>query len=123
MKDGDDDMKTMTPRNNLIATLGGHRPAWIPYTVNQEFVTDDLAWDDLFDAGLCRIPYVHTVREEMTDVERMVEPIIWQGQPGRRVTLRFSGPTSTSVSMRCRLTTYDAGCASGCRPPRRTGAD
>ena len=78
----------MTPRDNLIAALDGRRPDWIPYTVNQEFVTDDPAWDDLFAAGLCPIPYVHTASEEMTEVERVVEPVAWRGQAGRRVTLR-----------------------------------
>ena len=80
----------MTPRDNLIAALDGRRPVWIPYTINQEFVTDDPAWERLFAARLCPIPYVHTVREEMTGVERVVEPVTWQGQPGRRVTLRTS---------------------------------
>jgi hypothetical protein len=80
----------MTPRENLIGALDGRRPDWIPYTVNQEFVTDDPTWEHLFAAGLCRIPYVHTVREEMIGVERVVEPVTWQGQPGRRVTLRTS---------------------------------
>lgn len=80
----------MTPRDNLIAALDGRRPERIPYTINQEFVTDDPAWKTLFAAGLCRIPYVSTVREEWTGVERVVEPITWQGQPGRRVTLRTS---------------------------------
>ena len=80
----------MTPRDNLMAALDGRRPKRIPYTVNQEFVTDDPAWEALFAAGLCRIPYVHTVREEWTGVERVVEPVAWQGQPGRRVTLRTS---------------------------------
>lgn len=81
---------TMTPRENLIAALDGRRPERIPYTINQEFVTDDPAWEALFAAGLCRIPYVHTVREEMTEVERVVEPVTWQGQPGRRIILRTS---------------------------------
>lgn len=80
----------MTPRQNLIAALDGRRPERIPYTVNQEFVTDDPTWEALFAAGLCPILYVHTVREEMTDVERIVEPMTWQGQTGRRVTLRTS---------------------------------
>ncbi len=80
----------MTHRDNLIAALDGQKPEWIPYTVNQEFVTDDPAWEALFAAGLCRIPYVHTVREEVPDVERGVEAVTWRGQPGRRVTLRTS---------------------------------
>lgn len=78
----------MTPRENLIAALEGRQPERISYTVNQEFVTHDPAWEVLFAAGLCRIPYVHIVREEMTGVECVVEPVTWQGQPGRRVTLR-----------------------------------
>lgn len=78
----------MTPRDNLIAALDGRRPERIPYTVNQEFVTGDPAWDALFAAGLCPVPYVHTVREEMTAVERLVAPATWRGQAGRRVTLR-----------------------------------
>jgi len=78
----------MTPRDNLIAALDGTQPAWIPYTVNQEFVTDDPVWETLFAAGLCPIPYVSTVREEMSEVERMIEPFTWQGRPGRRVTLQ-----------------------------------
>ena len=80
----------MTQRDNLIAALDGRRPAWIPYTINQEFVTDDPVWEALFAAGLCPIPYVHTVREEMTEVERVVEPVTWRGQAARRVTLRTS---------------------------------
>ncbi len=80
----------MTPRENLIAALDGRRPERIPYTVNQDFVTDDPAWEGLFAAGLCRIPYMQTVREEMIGVERVVVPVSWQGQPGRRVTLRTS---------------------------------
>ena len=80
----------MTPRENLIAALDGRRPERTPFTVNQEFVTDDPAWEALFAAGLCPIPYVHTVREETADVERIVEPVTWQGQPARRVTLRTS---------------------------------
>ena len=63
-------------------------PERIPFTVNREFVTDDPAWEAIFAAGLCPIPYAHTVREEMTAVERVVEPLSWQGRPGRRVTLR-----------------------------------
>ncbi len=55
----------------VIAALDGRRPEWIPYTVNQEFVTNDSVWAGLFAAGLCPIPYVHTVREEMTGVERV----------------------------------------------------
>ena len=78
----------MTRRDNLIAALDGRLPEWIPYTVNQEFVTADPAWEALFAAGLCPIPYVHTVREEMTGVERVVEPVTWQGQAALRVTLR-----------------------------------
>jgi hypothetical protein len=35
----------MTHRDNLIAALDGQKPEWIPYTVNQEFVTDDPAWE------------------------------------------------------------------------------
>jgi len=61
----------MTPRDNLIAALDGRRPERIPFTVNQEFVTDDPAWEALFAAGLCLIPYVHTVREEWAGVERV----------------------------------------------------
>ncbi len=80
----------MTSHDNLIAALDGRRPDRIPYTVNQEFVTDDPAWAALFDAGLSPIPYVHTVREAMTGVERVIEPVTWQGRPGRRVTLRTS---------------------------------
>jgi hypothetical protein len=80
----------MTQRDNLIAALDGQRPERIPYTINQEFVTDDPAWEALFAAGLCLIPYMHTVREEMTDVERVGEPVTWQGQAARRVTLRTS---------------------------------
>ncbi|MEI6972003.1 MAG: hypothetical protein WCL44_10860 [bacterium] len=78
----------MTPRDNLIAALDGRRPERIPYTINQEFVTGDPAWERLFESGLCPIPYVHTVREEMTGVERVVEPVRWQGQHARRVILR-----------------------------------
>lgn len=78
----------MTHRENLMAALDGRRPARIPYTINQEFVTEDPAWEALFAAGLCPIPYVHTAREEMTDVERLVEPVVWQGRAGRWVTLR-----------------------------------
>ena len=78
----------MTPRDNLEAALTGRRPDSIPYTINQEFVTDDPAWTDLFAAGLCPIPYIHSVREEMTAVERVVEPLTLQGYPGQRVTLR-----------------------------------
>ncbi len=89
-----------TPRDNLIAALDGSRPEWIPYTVNQEFVTDDPAWEGLFAAGLCRIPYVHTVREEMIGVERVVEPVTWQGPPGRRVTLRTSQGEISQIEVR-----------------------
>lgn len=78
----------MTPRDNLCAALDGKRPAWIPYTVNREFVTADPAWESLFASGLCPIPYVHTVREESTGVERLATPIAWRGQSARRVTLR-----------------------------------
>jgi hypothetical protein len=78
----------MTPRDNLRAVLEGRVPERIPFTVNQEFVTDDPAWDGLFAAGLCPIPYVHTVREEMTEVERGVKPLTWQGRTAQRVTLR-----------------------------------
>lgn len=80
----------MTPRDNLIAALDGRQPERIAYTVNQEFVTDNPAWEALFDAGLCPIPYVHTVHEERNDVERVVEAVNRQGQSGRRVTLRTS---------------------------------
>jgi hypothetical protein len=38
----------MTLRENLIAALDGRQPAWIPYTINQEFVTDDPAWSSRF---------------------------------------------------------------------------
>lgn len=80
----------MTQRENLMLALDGKSPEHIPYTINQEFVTDDPAWEALFATGLCPIPYVHTVREEMVGVERLVEPVTWQGQAGRRVTLRTS---------------------------------
>lgn len=80
----------MTPRDNLCAALDGRVPGRIPFTVNREFVTDDPAWEGLFAAGLCPIPMVQTVGEEMTGVERVVEPVAWQGQPARRVTLRTS---------------------------------
>jgi len=81
----------MNPRQNLIAALEGRRPERIPYTVNQEFVTDDPAWEAIFAAGLCPIPYVHTVREEMTEFERVVELITLQGQTGRRHLLPAAG--------------------------------
>lgn len=87
----------MTPRENLACALNGDRPDWIPYTVNQEFVTADPAWDALFAAGLCPIPYVHTVREEMTEVERVVEPVVWQGRAGRRVSLRTPQGTISQI--------------------------
>lgn len=80
----------MTSRDNLIAALDGRRPERIPYTINREFVTDDPAWEALFAAGLCPIPYIHTVREKMTEIERVAEPVTWRGQPARRVTLRTS---------------------------------
>jgi hypothetical protein len=90
---------TQTPRDNLIAALDGRRPERIPFTVNQEFVTDDPAWDALFAAGLCPIPYVHTVREEMTGVQRVVETVTRNGQPGRRVTLRTSQGDISQLEM------------------------
>jgi hypothetical protein len=79
-KDNKEEIVTPSPRANLIAALDGRLPEWIPYTVNQEFVTADPAWEALFAAGLCPIPCVHTVREEMTEVEHVVEPVTWRVQ-------------------------------------------
>ena len=78
----------MTPRENLCAALDGEEPEWIPYTINEEFVTDDPAWVPLFSAGLGEIRHVSTVREETTDVEWAEESISWQGRPTRRIILR-----------------------------------
>lgn len=78
----------MTSRENLCAALDWGHPAWIPFTINQEFVTDDPAWEKLFFAGLSPIPYVPAVREEALEVERVEEPCTWQGQSARRTTLR-----------------------------------
>ncbi|MBI2438117.1 MAG: hypothetical protein HYV36_04810 [Lentisphaerae bacterium] len=78
----------MTSRENLCAALDFEQPAWIPFTVNQEFVTDDPAWEQLFAAGLSPIPYVGAVREETHEVERIEAQVTWQGQPARRTTLR-----------------------------------
>ncbi|MBI2440518.1 MAG: hypothetical protein HYV35_04010 [Lentisphaerae bacterium] len=78
----------MTSRENLCAALDFKQPAWIPFTINQEFVTDDPAWERIFAAGLSPIPYVPAVREELVDVERIEEPFIRQGLPSRRTTLR-----------------------------------
>lgn len=80
----------MNHRENLIAALEGKQPEWIPYTINQEFVTEDPGWESLFAAGLCPIHYVSTVRGETIDVERVVEPVTVNGQNGRRVVIHTS---------------------------------
>lgn len=78
----------MTSRESLCAALDGGHPAWIPFTINEEFVTDDPAWEKLFAEGLCPIPYVPAVREEALEIERVEESVTWQGQSAKLTTLR-----------------------------------
>lgn len=80
----------MNPRENLCAALEGQIPARIPFTVNDEFISADPAWDMLFAAGLCRIPYCQTVRARMDNegVEVVREDIFWHGSPAKVLTYR-----------------------------------
>lgn len=81
-------MSYLTPRQNLIAALEGAKPAYIPFTINEEFLTTDPAWSKLFEKGLCVIPYRSTVREVTTNVEQVVTNQQLQGRETKRLTLR-----------------------------------
>ncbi len=79
----------ISPRENLIAALEGRHPEWIPFSVHPGLVIGDPAlWEKLFHLGLCRIAYVNTVRERITNIERIETPEMAGGQEAKRVTLR-----------------------------------
>lgn len=89
-----------TARDNLIATLEGKRPEHIPFTFIGDFLTTDTAWDGLIAKGLCPVLWTSTTRQIMPpDIERVIEPIIWNGYPGVRLSLRTPVGTISQVSI------------------------
>lgn len=77
----------MTNRQNLIEALEGRKPEHIPFTVNEEFLTDDSSWKGLFEKGLCPIPYTSTVSDFIRHVERTEKTEVKNGHKIQTIIL------------------------------------
>jgi hypothetical protein len=87
-------------RSRMIEALDGGAPDSIPFAVYRDFVTDDPAWERLFDAGLAHLYWTTSTRQTTEGVERTVEPATWQGGPAERVTLHTPAGAITQLSAR-----------------------
>jgi hypothetical protein len=67
-------------RQNLITALEGGYPPVIPYRTYTDFVTDDPAWEALFQQGLVPIQWSSTTRRiPPPEVEQIVQRETWGG--------------------------------------------
>lgn len=88
-------------RANLMAALEGEFPEYIPFTVNEEFCTSDVAvWEELYSAGLCRVNYTSDIQQHgHGEVERTQSHEHQNGYSVERTTLRTPVGSITQLAL------------------------
>lgn len=91
----------LTNRANLMAALEGEFPEYIPFTVNEEFCTSDVAvWEELYSAGLCRVNYTSDIQQHgHGEVERTQSHEHQNGYSVERTTLRTPVGSITQLAL------------------------